>query len=157
MILGAAAEAGFRLDSAIVGAVATMLTVAVGWYTARNARKAQSDTHSVATHEQGRADQAWIVEASRELALTIQGDLERIRNDLAEERELREQAQTLAQSLRVELGQAEKRIDTLMGRLDEAHAESERLRAEMDALRAEMRAYRNGTRDPDAHTRWDDT
>ena len=145
-----------KLDSALVGSLATLLTVAVGWYTARNARKAQRDTYAVATSEQKRAEHAWIVEASRELAETIQGDLQRIREELSEERELREAAQSQAAALRAELSAAEKRIIVLMGRLDEAQAESERLRSEMDALRAEMRAYRGGVRDTSTRTRFDD-
>lgn len=140
----------------LLGAFGAFLTAVVGWYTARNARRGQADTHSLESRKAGITEAQSLVELSSNLVKSINDELDRVRQSLATERERREKEEDEVKHLRDKLQEAEDRIDDLLRELERAEVRTHEMQDQMAALSAELREYRARPRLSSTRTRVDD-
>lgn len=131
-------------------AVGALITALVGWYTAKNARKGQEDTHKIETRKVGTEEAKTLVELSTGLVTSINEELARMKATSEQERAKR-------QHLEEKLEEAEERIDTLMEELRKAEQRAREMQDQMIALSAELRHYRGEDRRAGTRSRAMDT
>jgi chromosome segregation ATPase len=135
---------------ALISVSGTIILGLIGIYTtrvsAKTTRQASSEENQTAYRKALGEEANSLIQTAVDLSKGVREELERVRTESEAERV----------RLREELSDLRRELGDTRSELEQTRISERQLREQMVALQAELREYRNGGRDPQARTRWDD-